>query len=192
MVEDPILELKKIASFMELPEVVIESAVDIYERAVKMSLSVWGDMYIIIAAIFIACRRACLPLTLSEVVHRSGARVDGKRMNRACRAVMKKLGLLPMPRIRPDAFIQRFCSELGLSKEVQRRAIEIARKAREKNLTAGRSPEVIAAAAIYTASILCGEKVTQRRIADVAYVSDVIIRERYREMVEKLGRDIYL
>ncbi|HIP63507.1 MAG TPA: transcription initiation factor IIB, partial [Archaeoglobus profundus] len=74
----------------------------------------------------------------------------------------------------------------------QKKAIEIIKKAEEKELTSGRGPTGVAAAAIYIASILCGERRTQREVAEVAGVTEVTIRNRYKELAEKLGIDIIL
>ena len=49
------------------------------------------------------------------------------------------------------------------------------------------APTGIAASALYIAAVLCGEKRTQRDIADVVGVTEVTIRTRYKDLVEKLG-----
>ncbi|MDH5746728.1 MAG: transcription initiation factor IIB, partial [Candidatus Bathyarchaeota archaeon] len=53
-------------------------------------------------------------------------------------------------------------------------------------LTSGRGPTGMAAAASYIASMLTGEKRTQREVAEVAQVTEVTIRNRYKELVERL------
>jgi len=45
----------------------------------------------------------------------------------------------------------------------------------------------VAAAAIYIASIQCNQRRTQREVADVAGVTEVTIRNRYKELTERLG-----
>ncbi|HDI12979.1 MAG TPA: transcription initiation factor IIB, partial [Hadesarchaea archaeon] len=45
---------------------------------------------------------------------------------------------------------------------------------------------------IYIASVLCGERRTQRDVADVARVTEVTVRNRYKELCEKLGLDVEL
>ena len=54
-------------------------------------------------------------------------------------------------------------------------------------LTSGRGPVGLAAASLYVASLLTGEKRTQREIADVVGVTEVTIRNRYKEIIDKLG-----
>ena len=58
--------------------------------------------------------------------------------------------------------------------------------AKELKLTSGRGPTGIAAAASYVASVLTGERKTQREIAEIAQVTEVTIRNRYKELVERL------
>jgi len=83
--------------------------------------------------------------------------------------------------------VPRFTSILGLSDKVQAKAIEILRKARKFDATSGKGPTGVAAAAIYIACVLVGEKRTQREVADICNITEVTIRNRYKEIVEKLG-----
>ena len=56
----------------------------------------------------------------------------------------------------------------------------------ELRLTSGRGPTGLAAAVTYVASLLAGEHKTQREIAEVAKVTEVTIRNRYKELLEKV------
>jgi len=100
-----------------------------------------------------------------------------------------KLKLMPT---RPEDYISRFCSELKLGGEVQAKAMEILADAAKKELTSGRGPTGVAGAAIYISSILCNSRRTQREVADVAGVTEVTIRNRYKELTERLGIEIQL
>jgi transcription initiation factor TFIIB len=42
----------------------------------------------------------------------------------------------------------------------------------------------LAAAAVYAASLLTNEKVTQSEVSEVANISEVTIRNRYKELLE--------
>ena len=69
---------------------------------------------------------------------------------------------------------------------------DVKKDANKKELTSGRGPTGVAAAAIYIASILCNERRTQREVADIAGVTEVTIRNRYKELTDKLGIEIQL
>jgi transcription initiation factor TFIIB len=88
--------------------------------------------------------------------------------------------------------LDRMASALGLSRNVRETAAVVYRKAVDKNLIRGRSIEGVAAAALYIASILCGDRRTQREVADVAGVTEVTIRNRYKELAEELDIEIIL
>ena len=45
----------------------------------------------------------------------------------------------------------------------------------------------IAAAALYVSALIHGEKRTQREVADIAGITEVTIRNRYKELIEKLN-----
>ena len=88
---------------------------------------------------------------------------------------------------KPQDYIPRFASMLNLNDKVQARAIDILTKAGRFDVTSGKGPTGVAAAALYIAAVLCGERRTQREVADVVGVTEVTIRNRYKEMVNKLG-----
>ena len=58
--------------------------------------------------------------------------------------------------------------------------------AEKAGLTSGRGPTGIAAASLYVAALMNDEKRTQREVADVAGVTEVTIRNRYKELFNKL------
>ena len=62
-------------------------------------------------------------------------------------------------------------------------------KAQHFELTSGRGPTGIAAASLYVSALIHGEKRTQREVADVAGVTEVTIRNRYKELLDELKLD---
>ena len=70
------------------------------------------------------------------------------------------------------------------------KATEILKMAEDNDLTSGKGPTGVAAAAIYIASLLTQERRTQRAVAEVAGVTEVTIRNRYKELTEKLALDV--
>jgi transcription initiation factor TFIIB len=119
------------------------------------------------------------------------AHISRKEIGRTYRYISRELGLKLLP-TSPEDYISRFCSELKLSGDVQSKTLEILREAAHRELTSGRGPTGIAAASLYIASVLCGERRTQREVAEVAGVTEVTIRNRYKELAEKLDIGIIL
>ncbi len=183
-------ELDRMASHLGLPRNVRETAAVIYRRAVEERLirgrSIEG---VAAAALYAACRECKVPRTLDEIAEVS--RVGKKEIGRSYRFITREL-LMHLRPTSPMDYVPRFGSELGLSGEVQSKAIELLKEASKKGLTSGRGPTGVAAAAIYIASVLCGERRTQRDVAEVARVTEVTVRNRYKELCEKLGLDVEL
>ena len=183
-------ELDRMESQLGLPRNVREAAAVIYRRAVEARLirgrSIEG---VAAAALYAACRECKVPRTLDEIANIS--RVGKKEIGRSYRFIAREL-LIHLRPTSPIDYVPRFGSELGLSGKAQSKAIELLKEADKKGLTSGRGPTGVAAAAIYIASVLQGERRTQRNVADVARVTEVTVRNRYKELCEKLGLDVEL
>ncbi|MHA1754532.1 MAG: transcription initiation factor IIB, partial [Candidatus Odinarchaeia archaeon] len=134
--------------------------------------------------LYLACRLHNLPRPLDEIEQYS--RFDRKELGYCVRTILSKLRI-KVPRAKATDFIPRFGTELGVSAKVQRRAIKILEEAREKGLTSGKDPTGLAAAALYIASMLEGERRTQSEVSRVVAVTEVTVRNRYRELIRELN-----
>jgi len=176
--------LDRLSSNMGLPRSVRETAAMIYRKAAYKNLvrgrSVEGIMA---ASLYAACRQCHVPRTLDEIS--SISQLSRKEIGRNYRFVSRELELKLLPTV-PRDYIARFCNELKLSNNVQGKTLEILGHAVNHELTSGRGPTGLAAASMYIASVLCEERRTQREIADVAGVTEVTIRNRYKELALKL------
>jgi transcription initiation factor TFIIB len=180
--------LDRMSSSLSLPRNVRETAAMIYRKAAKIKLTRGRTIDGITAAVlYAACRQCNVPRTLEEISKVS--HVKKKEVGRNYRNISRKLELKLLPTV-PQDYISRFCSQLTLSSDVQIKAIHILKKATQKELTSGRGPTGMAAASIYISSVLCGERRTQKEVADVAGVTEVTIRNRYKELASKLDIDI--
>ncbi len=177
-------ELKRVSSFLKLPKSVEEEAARIYTMAVQRGLVRGRSMESVVAGtLYAACRRHEVPRTLDELGEASS--IEKKEIGRTYRFVARELSLTIRPS-NPIDYIARFASSLRLSPETQSKAVDILEHAQKRELTSGRGPTGIAAAALYVAALSFGEKRTQREVADVAGVTEVTIRNRYKELLDKL------
>ncbi|ELY23523.1 transcription initiation factor iib (tfiib) [Halogeometricum borinquense DSM 11551] len=175
-------EIDRMASALGLPENVRETASVIYRRALDDDLlpgrSIEG---VATSALYAAARQAGTPRSLDEL--ETVSRVDKDEISRTYRYVVRELNLEIEP-ADPEQYVPRFASELGLNDESERHARQLLRTAKEQGIHSGKSPVGLAAAAIYAASLLANEKVTQSEVSEVANISEVTIRNRYHELLE--------
>ncbi len=180
--------MDRMSSSLGLPRDVRETAAMIYRKATRQKLIRGRSIEGVTAAVlYAACRQCNVPRTLEEISR--VAQMKKKEIGRNYRNISRKLELKLLP-TSPQDYISRFCSQLKLSNDVQVKTLEILRHASKKELTSGRGPTGLAAAALYIASVICGERRTQREVAEVAGVTEVTIRNRYKDIAKKLDIDI--
>ncbi|MFB6236505.1 MAG: transcription initiation factor IIB family protein [Halopenitus sp.] len=174
-------EIDRMASALGLPENVRETASVIYRRALDEDLlpgrSIEG---VATASLYAAGRQAGNPRSLDEVTR--VCRVERIELTRTYRYVIRELELEVAP-ADPESYLPRFVSRLDCSDEVERAARNLLRKAKDAGITSGKSPVGLAGAALYAAGLLSNEEVTQKQASAVADVSEVTIRNRYRELL---------
>jgi len=175
-------EIDRMASALGLPENVRETASVIYRRALDEDLlpgrSIEG---VATASLYAAARQAGTPRSLDEIA--AVSRVGKTEVARTYRYVVRELGLEVQP-ADPESYVPRFASDLDLNDGVERRARELLRNAKEEGVHSGKSPVGLAAAAVYAASLLTDDQVTQSSVGEVADVSEVTIRNRYHEILD--------
>ncbi|WP_252698459.1 transcription initiation factor IIB [Natronosalvus vescus] len=175
-------EIDRMASALGLPENVRETASVIYRRALNEDLlpgrSIEG---VATSSLYAAARQAGTPRSLDEIA--AVSRVDRMELTRTYRYIVRQLNLEIKP-ADPESYVPRFISDLDLSDETERRARQLLDSAREEGVHSGKSPVGLAAAAVYAAALLTNEKVTQNEVSSVANISEVTIRNRYKELLE--------
>ncbi len=83
-------------------------------------------------------------------------------------------------------FVSRIAAKAGLSGKIERRAIDILLRVKDNPVLISKKPVPLAACALYLAAELCGEPVTQLRVASASEVTPVTIRKRSMEILEIL------
>lgn len=178
-------ELQRLISYLNLSRAIHEKVARMYQDAVDKGLVRGRSTEAIISSLlYIVCKEEGAPRTLEEIAKASG--VDKKEIGKTYRYVARKMGLRILPAKAQD-YVPRFGSLLGLSEKVQVKAVNILDEASKYDVTSGKGPIGVAAAALYIAAVLEGEKKTQREVADIIGVTEVTIRNRYKEIVESLG-----
>ncbi|MEM3373938.1 MAG: hypothetical protein QXE31_01835, partial [Candidatus Woesearchaeota archaeon] len=177
-------EIKRIVSVLGLPAYVEEEISRIYTEAVQRGLVRGHSTEAVVAGVVYAVLRMYdIPRTLNEVSDVTG--IDKKKVAKNFKYVSRNLNIRTLP-IDPMNYVSRFASELQLKPNTQSKALDIVQIAMKEEITSGRSPKGIAAGALYIASKLNNEKKTQAEIAKVADVTEVTVRNSYKELIENL------
>jgi|TARA_Y100000310_G_scaffold12797_1_gene13185 transcription initiation factor TFIIB len=177
-------ELRVVASYLNLPNVVRDEAARIYNHVLQRGMVRGRSMESVIAAcLYTSCRSYSIPRTLDEMATASD--VERKEIGRTYRFIIRKLRI-KVKQSSPKDYISRFASVLKLSPKTQSDALKVLKKAEDVELTSGRGPAGISAAALYVAALINDEKKTQREVADIAGITEVTIRNRYKELIDKL------
>ncbi|MHA1636667.1 MAG: transcription initiation factor IIB [Candidatus Thorarchaeota archaeon] len=179
-------ELDRLSSQLGLTKGIKELAALLYRKLIVRRLARSRSIDAMVgAAIYAACRLRNAPRSLDEISRHS--RVTKKKIGQHYRLLVEKLKIR-MPISEPSNYVPRFITQLKLPGIVQQKVLEILEMAKtNRNLITGRDPRGLAAAAIYIASILTDHRVTQRDIAMAAGVTEVTVRNRYKELVQKLN-----
>ncbi|MFH1234499.1 MAG: transcription initiation factor IIB, partial [Candidatus Diapherotrites archaeon] len=156
-------EMRRVASYLNIPESLVEAAALLYRKTVEKGL-IRGRLIeaVVSAILYTVCRTYHVPRTLNEMAEASG--LTKKEIGRTYRFLVRELKL-DVPLTNPIHYIPRFASELNLSGEVQEKGREIIKKAIDQGLISGRGPTGVAAAAVYIAGLLKGERRTQKEVA---------------------------
>ena len=181
-------ELDRVANQLDLARNVREGASMIYRNVVENGLTRGRSTECSTAsAIYISCRQFGVPRTLEEIA--GVTKHKKKEIGKSYRLIARGLGI-HLPPVNAIDYVPRFTSQLGLPGTIGARAIGILRQIIEDGMSSGKGPAGIAAAAIYTACIQEDENRTQRDISNVTGVTEVTVRNRYKDIAEYLNQDV--
>lgn len=181
-------EIQRMASNIGLGKAVREEAAIYYRRAVEQNLIRGRSIDAMAAAcLYLANQKVGAARSLDDMV--KGTRVGRKPLTRSYKVLKQALRLRLEP-VRPEVYVNRYCSALGLRPEMEEKVLQLIEQSRQRDLVDGRSPTGIAAAALYVVARMEGQPRTQREIADMSGVTEVTIRNRYKEICGALSIEL--
>jgi transcription initiation factor TFIIB len=173
-------EISTLSSRMGLPRQIREDAAVLYKRASNANLARGRSIKELAAAsVYAACRQSNVPRTLDEVT--LDEPLDRRAVGRAYRDMARELRLYFKPQI-PEDYLSRFCNKLDLDQKAYAKCLEIADRIRGRRMVSGVTPTGVAAAIIYHACQELNVEKTQKEIGRVCGVTEVTLRNRYKEI----------
>ncbi len=177
-------ELDRVAAALHLPQSIKEQAALIYRRALKMDLIRGRSIDAFVAAsIYAACRQSRIPRPLKEITKASTR--EHSEVARTYRLLIREMKL-KMTVDDPLKFIPSIASKLNLRRDTEQYAVDILRRAKERQGLTGKDPRGIAAAALYMACIDNNDKRIQKDVAEAAGTTEVTLRNRLRGLESTL------
>ncbi len=178
-------ELERLSSKVSISAPIKEKAAVAYRKALDKGLVRGRSINAIAAAsLYAACRKSGSPRSLREIAEAS--LVAKKDVARCYRLLLQELDF-HMPTSDPLTYVSKIAEKTGISGKTQGAAIAILRMARQKRVSAGKDPMGLAAAALYIACLQNVEKETQKDIAEAAGVTEVTVRNRYKDLMKRLN-----
>jgi transcription initiation factor TFIIB len=185
-------ELDILKDKLVLPDVVVEKSAYIYRKAQERGL-VRGRAIsgLVAAAVYAACREMTTPITLKDIA--AAANINRKHLAKLYRFLLIELDI-KVPLVDQIKCIAKVANKANLSEKTKRQAISIMNEVRRKDgilLSAGKNPMGFAATVLYLSCLKAGENKTQKEIAQAAGVTDMTIRNRFKELKSRLELSNY-
>ena len=177
-------EIRRISSQLGLPEHVSEAAATLYRKIFKKDLLKGRSIKsMVAAAIYIVCRAKNVPIALKTITTLSLE--SEKTIRKAYRTILQELNI-KVNGLNASNLISRIGGELRITNKEEQVAKNILKNAKTKTALIGKDPKGIAAAAIYISCLKNGKKRTQASISKAANVTEVTLRNRYKELLNIL------
>jgi transcription initiation factor TFIIB len=187
---DAFQDIQSKCDIIHLPRTVSETAKTMFKQ-VEQDQILRGKKSdaIIAAAIYCACKTNKVPRTFREICQLTN--VSQKLIGKCFKEMQSAYGLNQVEAGSDSVaatnavdLIGRYCNHLGLEMAVVRCTEEIATIIRDRGILAGRSPITVAAASIYMTTRLMGADQNAKMISRAAGVSDVTIKNSYKNLLE--------
>jgi transcription initiation factor TFIIB len=179
--------LSRLKDRLGLPNHITEKAAYTYRKAQERGL-IRGDTIdsVLTASIYVALRQSGVPRTLDEISEISNVKV--KHAARSYRRVLTQLDI-KAPVIDPSKYIMKVANKLGFDEKIKRKALELMEQAQKKDILVGKDPVSMASSILYLVNVAEGHHKTQAEIAKAAGTTEVTVRNRSKELRQKLGLD---
>jgi transcription initiation factor TFIIB len=167
-----------------LSDAVVENTAYLYRKAQQRKFLRGRSIpSVICAATCIACRDLGISKTMKDIA--AASNVKRKNIARIYRQLMLELDY-KVPNIDPAKCVVRVANKANLTEKTKRQALNIMEKVTENEISAGKDPMGLAATVLYISCIKTGENISQKEISYVAGVTEVTLRNRFKDLKNQL------
>ena len=182
-----------------IPKMIIDDAVRYHKKVSEYELTFRGDNRdgILAASIYIACKIHNYPRTAKEIA--TIFHLDVTAATKGCKNAVLIINDIEKDlhntektaycKIKPEAFIERYCSKLNINAELTKLCQFIAIKIEKNGMIPENTPQSIAAGVVYFIIQLCKLNVSKKDVKNISEISEVTINKCYKK-IEKLKGDL--
>ena len=176
--------LERVKDKLGLSATIIEKTAYTYRKAQERGL-VRGRTIrsVMAAAIYITCREMAMSRTLNDVAFLNN--IKRKELARTIRLLILELDI-KIPILDPIKCVVRVANKVNLSEKTKRQAMDIMHNVTKSGISAGKDPMGLAGSVLYLSSKNSGENITQMDIAEAAGVTEVTIRNRFKDLRNRI------
>jgi transcription initiation factor TFIIB len=168
-----------------LSDAVVEKVAYIYRKAQQRAFVRGRSIVAVIcAATYIACRDLGVSKTMKDIAVASN--VKRRNIARIYRQLVLELDYYKVPNTDPLKCVTKVANNANLTEKTKRRALNIMEKVTENEISAGKDPMGLAATVLYISCIKTGENISQKEISYVAGVTEVTLRNRFKDLKNQL------
>jgi transcription initiation factor TFIIB len=172
--------LNRIKDKLSLTSVCIEEALLHYKKALEKGLIKGRSIKeIIVACVYLVCKKVNIPRTLSEISQIVEA--DEIFAARCYRLLMRELKITHV-QFKPTIFIRKIADEANINERTARESIDFLLAIQNENVFSGKNSLSIAAAILYITCRKHKQKISQARIASAANINIMTLRKRLSEV----------
>lgn len=185
--EEALSTIDEVAAALGIGSKARGTATTLYRQTLdnRSSIYGWDIETAACACLYLSCKVEHEGVSPNDIADVSDG-VRKKILLRRAKTLRNELGLQYIDIIDPIQYIEEYTDKLGVREETKERAFEISKEIQDTPVVSGVNPRSVAAAAIYNASLDTGHRITQSAIANVADLTEVTIRNRYKEQREYL------
>ena len=180
-------KLGEVCRGMAFPENVLETASMIYRDLDSKAVKGRHIDSMAAATVYMACQRCEVVRSLEDICRSFCAPVDVRAKTKLAARYYRDMRLnmetSPSTSVTMDRRISQIANITRTDPRVERLALKISERTRGGGFAGGKTPQGIAAAYLYVASILRGQSVLQRDMSTVAQVTEVTSRARCKDLL---------
>jgi transcription initiation factor TFIIB len=133
------------------------------------------------AAIYTACREMGASITLKDIA--AASNLTYKDVSRNYSVLVFELDI-KIPLVDPMKCIVKVANKLGINEKTKKQAMNIMSEVVKREMTPGKVPMGLAGSVLYLSCQMAGEEVSQTSIAAASGVTEVTIRNRFKDLIQ--------